>query len=124
MVSVTGTNLVTILNDANLTPAVAEQILDFAMDLLNLRGLDLGPMSGDEGSKAVSLESAERGAVFFVARAIYSSLTRGGGGPTGAFGPLNVTVKDLLSDPAVLAAVDKAAEDLKSRDIDWSGAFL
>lgn len=124
MPEITGQILGNILNDPNLSGPVAEQILDFSIDLLNLRGCDLSNMSGDEGSKTLTVTSRERGAIFFVAHAIYPSLTRGGSGPSGSYGPLNLTVKDLLSDPTILAAVDQAAEKLKQVDTDWSGAFL
>lgn len=66
----------------NITTAAAtcEEIIDHAVNLLNAYGADLPNMTGTAGSKTLSVESREKGAVMEVACAVYNSkyVTSGG----------------------------------------------
>jgi hypothetical protein len=73
-------------------------------------------MTGTAGSKTVSLESKEAGAVMMVARAVYY----------GYFvhledtsvGQLSIHSPDLASNPVISSAVEKAARRLTEIEVD------
>jgi len=64
-------NLLGALSDATLPPARAENLIDQAIDMLNMHGLSISNMSGSEGSKTVTLTSGQRGAVLELGAMIY-----------------------------------------------------
>lgn len=74
MVSVSYSDLHNLLNLSvgDISAAKTEALLDQAIDLLNLyANQSLSNMSGDAGSKTVTLTSKQRGAVLEVAKAVY-----------------------------------------------------
>ncbi len=120
MVGVSASDLDAIMNlggaisDTNL-----EQIIDLAIDTLNLFGAELPNMSGEAGSKIVTLTSKEKAAVFIAARAIkygfYYSI-----GNVVVEG-LSVSVSDLASNPVVMNTIKEAAQKLKEVEQKKSG---
>jgi len=109
--SVTASDLDTLLNlEDTIDDDVLEAIMDQAIDLLNLHGAELPNMTGTAGSKTVSLESKERGAMFLVARAVYYSFYKGL--EQTQLAGLATSSPDLLSNPNVLSTVEKAARRL------------
>jgi len=118
LVSITGSDFADIIDDSDISDANAEKILDLAVDLLNLFGdLDLSNMGGTAGSKTLSVESKQKGAIFLVARAIYYSFFKGV--ETTTVGGLTVTSPDLLSNPAVVSAVKEAARRLVEIEVSY-----
>jgi len=106
------------LTDSDITDATMETVIDQAIDELNLEGnLDLPNMGGTAGSKTVSLESRERGAIQRVARAIYYSFYKGI--ETSSVANLTVSSPDLVSDPNVQRAVREAARRLVEIEVDY-----
>ena len=122
MVSLTASSLSTLVNDAGLAAATAEAILDQAIDCLNLLGnLELSNMQGTAASKSVGVTSRERGAILYVARAIYSSFYKDA--PTTAvIAGLSVSTTDVLSNAVVMHTVEAMARKL--HDADWSHAII
>lgn len=100
-----------VMNLPDLVTENAEYILDFAIDELNLRGTSISNLSGTAGSKTVSLTSEERAGVFEVARAIYYSFFKGIETVTG--GGMAVSSSDLMSNPVVVALIEKIARRLR-----------
>lgn len=92
-----------------------ENIIDLSIDLLNLLGADLSNMSGTAGDKSVGLESPEKAAVFLVARTVYYGFYKDL--DTSSVGGLTVSTPDLMSNPAVLQAVNEAARHLIELDV-------
>lgn len=118
MVSITASTLDTLLNlNSGVTNATLEEIIDTAIDLLNLYGrADLPNMGGTSGSKTVSLESNEAGAVKLVARAIYYGFYKGLENVT--VSGLSVTTNDLLGNSEVMKSVKEAARLLSELEVD------
>lgn len=117
MVSVSATDFKNIIQDSDISDENTERILDLAIDCLNLYGAELANMGGTAGSKTVSLESKEKGAVFIVARAIYYGFFKGV--ETSTIGGLTVSSPDLMSNQAVLASVKEASRRLTELDVDY-----
>jgi hypothetical protein len=90
MTTITYANLQTILN-ITLTAATCEVIIDHAVNLLNAYGADLPNMTGAAGSKTLSCESREAGAIMEVACSVYNSkyLTSGGSSSSLSIGSLS-----------------------------------
>lgn len=88
-----------------------ENVIDLAIDCLNLFGASVPNMGGTAGTKTITLESSQHAAVLLVARAVYysfhKSLIQVG------LGGLTMTTTDLLKDPATLQLVKDCAEQLK-----------
>jgi len=106
------------LTDGNISDTNMEYVIDQAINELNLEGnLDLPNMGGTAGSKTVSLESREAGAVQRVARVIYYSFYKklGSGGLSG----MTASSPDLASDPTVQQAVKEAARRLVEIDVGY-----
>lgn len=119
MVILTAADLDVILNLAGQVPdETLEKIIDLAIDCLNLYAdCDLPNMTGTAGSKQVNLNSRQKAAVFIVARAIYYGFYKGLESST--VGGLAVSTPDLMSNPNVLAAIEKAAEKLKEVEVSY-----
>jgi len=92
-----------------------EYMFDWAIDTLNLYGAEaIDNMTGDAGSKTVTLTSRQRGGVFHVLRIIYEECYKGRDAV--AIGGLSVTAVELLANPTVMAAVEKIAKKLSTVD--------
>jgi len=119
MVSVAASDLKSILDMVSkpISDEILEQIIDLAIDCLNLNGADLPNMSGTAGSKTVSLESKQKAAVFIAARAIYYSFYRG----IELLSMQNVSfsVPDLMSNSVVMGAIEKAAHKLAELEVTY-----
>jgi hypothetical protein len=114
MVSVSASDFDAVLNLAGSPSAtVLETILDLAIDSLNIYGASLSNMSGTVGSKTVTLETKERGAVFIVAREIFQKFYKGAGTATPS-GGFTITVGDLLNDNEFASLCEKLAHKLAS----------
>jgi hypothetical protein len=116
MVSVSYTDLHTLLDltTTQLTAAETEGLLDWAIDLLNLySNAEMSNMSGVAGSKTVTLTGAQRGAVFFVARALYESGFKGV--DTASIGSLSSSPVDVLANPTIERLIRLAAKKLSTK---------
>jgi hypothetical protein len=104
MAVIVAATLQTLLNALQVSATNMENLIDLAVDLLNLEGADLPNMSGTAGSKTLSVESTEKAAIFLAARAIYHS------DPTQfSLAEMNINSGDLLSNPEVMRAIKAAA---------------
>jgi len=120
MVSVTASEFKSVknLSDDDITNINAEKLIDLAIDLLNLFGhVDLPNMSGTAGSKTVSLESNEKGAVFLVARQIYYGFYKDI--ETVGVGGLSVTLNDVLGNATIIDSIKEAARQLSEFDVGY-----
>lgn len=103
----------------NLTDGVSSEIIeswiDQAIDQLNLYGdLDISNMAGTAGSKTVSLESRERGAVNMVVRTVYLKYYKDQSVTTVA----GLSVADVvMSDSEVRLMVKQVARQLAELDV-------
>jgi hypothetical protein len=90
-----------------------EAIIDHAINLLNLKGMDhytISNMSGTAGSKSVSLQSHQSGAVMFVAWLIY----KGRKPESSSIGSLSYSPSTVLTDPVAMQTVDDYVKSLIS----------
>ena len=122
MVSVTADTFKDLMNLPTLDDADVEQILDMAVDCLNLYGqLDMSNMAGTAGSKTLNLTSQQKAAVFIVARAIYYGFYLRLS--SGSVGGLTVTTpSDLMANIVVSESLHEAARLLMEPE--YSRAFL
>ena len=112
MASVTATDFINVMNITD-SATNMEPVLDLAIDTLNLYGAaSISNMSGDAGSKTVSLTSKQRGAVFHLARMIYYDFFKGINRAN--VGPVTVTASELLTNPAYISAIKVIARRLKT----------
>lgn len=115
MVTLDHDSLTTLLNDTVIVAATAEEVIDLAIDTLNLFGADLPNMTGTAGTKTVSLESKEKGAVLMVARKIYYGFYKGA--TNVSIGGLSVTTPDVLGNASVLNFAKECASYLVEMDV-------
>jgi len=111
MVSVSASDFTAVINDASISVQHAENILDLAIDTLNLYGAAaISNMSGAVGAKTVTLTSKQKGGVFHVARMIYYDFYKGVNhvSVTG----ITVTAAELLSNPAYVTTIKIVARRL------------
>ena len=69
-------------------------------------------MSGDAGSKTVTLTSKQQGGVFLAAQIIYEQMFKERGNV--GMGGLTVTTTDLLANPVVVSTLQKIAKKLST----------
>jgi hypothetical protein len=115
MVTITHDSLTSILDDTTIAAATTEEIIDLAIDTLNLFGADLPNMSGVAGTKTLGLESKEKGAVLLVARKIYYGFYKGA--VNVGIGGLSVTTPDVLGNASVLNFAKECAGQLLELDV-------
>ena len=122
MVSVTADTFKDLMNLPTLDDADVEQILDMAVDCLNLYGqLDMSNMAGTAGSKTLNLTSQQKAAVFIVARAIYYGFYLHLSSSSVA-GLTVTTPSDLMANIVVSESLHEAARLLMEPE--YSRAFL
>ena len=98
-----------------------EYVMDLAIDRLNIYGADLDNMTGDAGSKTVTLTSAQRGAVFTVSRFIYNlflKYTSSGGGSSSSVSLMGISKSQsttLSTNPEVMDLAKECANQIKGR---------
>lgn len=122
--TVSGENFIGTLVTCTIGNEQAENILDAAVDLLMLYGgetLSIGHLSGEPGSKTLTVPPRTRAAIYLAARAIYQSDQREVAGEEPSAATIN-----LLSNPSVLTAVKEAVTMLKSQaeSINWADAII
>lgn len=119
MATITADEFQVIMNktDSDISNTNAEYIIDLAIDLLNTYGADLPNMGGTAGSKTVSVESRQKGAVMLVARAVYYGFYKGV--EAVGVGGLAVAVADVLGNATVVAAIKDAARQLVELDVSY-----
>lgn len=122
MASVTASTLDTLLHLSGAVPdATLEEILDLAVDLINLYSRAGVPnMTGVAGSKTVSLESREKGAVLSVATAVYSNMYVSSGSQSSSYsvGGIGISTSNAASNAAVDLAVKEASRSLAEVEVD------
>ena len=102
------------LTTDEITAANTENLLDLSIDLLVLySGDSISNMSGDAGSKTVTLTQAQRGAVFLVARQLYYSFYEDIT-PASA-GPLGINPTDVLANPTMERLLRLASRRLQPK---------
>lgn len=104
-----------------LPAADAEAIINQAINLLNTYGADLPNMSGSVGSKMVSLQSSEEGAVLTVACDIYFSYYKDVDGNL-SVEDYSVSTQNIMGNPQIIEKVKDLASRL--RDTGWSRAII
>jgi len=117
MANLTGSDIDTLLN-LNGTPStsVIETWIDQAINLLNLYGhLDMSNMNGTAGSKTVSLESEERGAVQEICRIIHNDYYKGL--EATALQGMTVSSPALMSNPTIKQTIFEMARQLAELDV-------
>ena len=118
MVTISASNFKNLFNEADFEEEHAEEIIDLAIDILNLYSdADLPNMTGTAGSKTVSLESKEKGAVFVVARAIYWGFYKGP--QATAIQGQSLSPADVMGNSAVIQSVREAARMLAELDVSY-----
>lgn len=92
-----------------------EEMVDAAIDQLNLAGAPTIPnMAGTVGAKTVTLTSKQRGAVLFVARAVYASYNKNPEATSSdSTGQASLSQMDMMSNSNVLNAIQTAAKNLR-----------
>lgn len=92
-----------------------ENFIDAAIDQLNLSGAPtITNMAGAVGSKTVTLTSKQRAAIRYVARVVYGSYNKNPKPTTSTvIGQLSLSQSDLFSNATVLAAIERAAAQLR-----------
>ena len=124
MVTITASDLDTLLNlDSDVPDATLEAIIDLAVDKLNLylKGKELSNMAGTAGSKTLSVESRERGAIIPVAIAIYNRDYKlsGSESTSTSLGPMSTASSISGNVTSVEALAEKAADELKELEVDF-----
>lgn len=120
MASVSAQDFINLM-DVDDTAEDIEYVLNMAIDRLNIYGAELDNMTGSAGSKTVTLTSAQRGAVFTVARFIYQLFLKyasSGGGSSESFsiGPVSKsTSTTLATNPEVMDLAKECAFQIKGR---------
>ena len=126
MATLSGSDFATYtVNDASLGATNGEYILDRAINLIVLYGEDINISNpqGTTGSKSLTVSQKTKAAIELAARAIYASYWMNAANKNSAISTLNgTTVGDLMSTPAVLAAIKEAAKLLRERD--WSRSII
>lgn len=126
MPTLSGTEFATYtVNDTTLTATRAEYIIDRAINLIvgYDESISIPNMQGTAGSKSLTVSQKKKGVIEFVARAIYASFEKNASNkPSGSIGQVSYTNADLMSNPAILAAIKEAAYLLRERD--WSKSII
>ena len=118
MATITASTFQALFNVADFTEEHAEEILDLAIDLINLYSdADLPNMAGTAGSKTVSVASKEKGAIFLVGRAIYLGFYTKP--ESSAIQGQTLSPADVMGNPAVIASVREAARQLAELDVSY-----
>jgi hypothetical protein len=117
MAEITYATLQTLLHDTDIEEETCEDIIDLAVDLLNLFGADISNMTGAAGSKTLSVESREKGAIMLSARAIYYGFYKGV--DSANVGSATVSVSDIMGNATVMNTIKEAAGRLKEVEVSY-----
>jgi len=111
MVSVNAQHFIDVMNITH-SKTQMEPVLDLAIDTLNLYGAtSISNMTGDAGSKTVTLTSKQRAGVFLIARMIYYDFYVG---IENVSAPVTVTAANLLTNPAYVSALREISKRLST----------
>ena len=116
MVNITAASFKSLMNDADADEEKMESVIDAAINMLNLYGAELPNMTGTAGTKTVSLESKQAGAVQLVAEVIYNDFYKGI--EATSVGGIAISKTVLLANPTVMACVKEAARRLTEIEVD------
>lgn len=105
MPSVSATDLINLMN-LDESAETLEPLIDLAIDCLNIFGCDINNMSGDAGSKTVTLTSKQKGGVMIISRIIYKSFYKNEDGSSGSLGPAGWNTSDLMSNNVVWTQIE------------------
>lgn len=100
------------VSGGDITAIQLENIIDTAIDTLNIYNAGVSNLSGTAGSKAGSYSSKQWGCIVNVARAVYYSFFKDL--DQAQLSGMSVNSNDLLKDPAVLQMVKDMAAQLRS----------
>lgn len=122
MTTLSGAYFQTLMGDTDTDATTWEYVIDSAINAINSRAnANLPNMSGTAGSKSLSVTSKQAGSIEFVVRVVYATYLKNADAKGGNVGALSVQVSDLMSNPAVLQAIDEAAGRLDEKE--WERAF-
>lgn len=108
MVIVTGATMKALMDETDPSVTEMENIIDTAIDTLNLFGAETIPnMTGDAGSKTVTLTSEQNGAVVFAVRQIFYSVFKDLEDATLA--PYSIRVSDVMANAELAKTLREAA---------------
>ena len=116
MVAVTYADLHSLmhLNTTTLPAIATEDIIDLAIDMLNLySSAGITRMAGPPGAKTLTLTSEQRGAVMMIARTIYLSFYKNI--EPSSVGGVAVSPADVLAIPAMTRLLTLAARKLTTK---------
>ncbi len=109
--AITAEVLKKVMNLPGISSDVLEYLVDTSVDILNtFSGAGIANMSGNSGTKMLSLTSEKRGAVMLVVRAVYYGFFKDLTGRT--VGDISVQPADLLSNPQVMKTLELVASRL------------
>ena len=124
MVTVVAATFSNLIDDDDITATDSELIIDQAIDLLNMYSMvdeDISNMTGTAGTKTLSVEGYERGAILMVARPVYYSFFKRVIGNTASLGQTaSGDPADLFANPEVRAMIKEASQLLSARRTDTS----
>jgi hypothetical protein len=118
MATITASTFQNLFNDASISATHAEEIIDLAIDIINLYSdSDVPNMTGTAGSKSVSVESKQKGAIFILAEEIYHGLYQNPTA-TSVMGQ-SISPANAMANPTIRAAAKEAARMLTELDITY-----
>lgn len=112
MASVSAQDFINVMDISDTTTKI-EYVLNLAIDCLNIFGAELSNMSGDAGSKSVTLTSKQRGGVFIIGREIYKKFFKDAG-TSASLSPMAVSVGDILNDTDLAELCEKIGDKLEA----------
>jgi len=117
MVSITADIFQAIFNlsDADISNTNMEYLIDYAVNRLDTYGADLPNMTGAAGSKTLSVESREAGAIQKATRLLYYESYKEQ--ETTALGPMSTSPPNILVNPTVEAEIKELARQLSEMDV-------
>ena len=119
MVSVTYADVHNVLNlsTTELSAANTENLIDFAVDVLNLLGnVALDNMSGTAGSKTLTLTQIQRAGMLIAVRAVYYGFWKDI--ETASVGGMSISPENVFDNPEVMRTLRFAARQLQSRSFE------
>jgi len=111
-VSYNAASFTSVLNVADFDAETMENLVNVAINVLNMFGADTIPNmdGGGAGTKTVTLTSKQAGAVFLTVRQIYDGFWKPRG--TTVIQGQSITIADVLANPTIVATIEKIASRL------------
>lgn len=122
MATLNAASLSSQIGNPGLTPTVAENLLDSAINriVLYLKFKSMRNLDGTAGTKSLTCTQAEHGGIITVAVAIYAKDYKGAGATSGSVGLGGLSLSQSASTVDELAM--QVARQLE--ETDWSRAFI